>query len=69
MAKLDASQRKSLPSSDFAGKDRSYPIPDRSHAIQALRMKSHASPAEQKQIVSKVKKKFPGVGDTNPIYK
>lgn len=69
MAKLDASQRKSLPPSDFAGPDRSYPIPDKSHAVQALRMKSHASPAEQKKIVSKVKRKFPDVGETNPIYK
>jgi len=71
MSKLTADKRNSLPASDFAGKDRSYPIPDRSHAIQALRMKGHASPAEQKQIVFKVKRKFPDVGksETNPIYK
>jgi hypothetical protein len=35
MAKLTAKGRKSLPSSKFAGPDRSYPIPDKSHAANA----------------------------------
>ena len=62
MAKLSAAERNALPDSDFAGPDRSYPIEDKSHAQQALRMRGHASPSAQKKIVSKVKKKFPGVG-------
>lgn len=35
MGKLNAAKRNALPSSEFAGPDRSYPIPDRSHAINA----------------------------------
>ncbi len=35
MAKLTAKKRKALPSSTFAGPDRSYPIPDRAHAANA----------------------------------
>lgn len=65
MAKLDAAQRKALPSKDFAGSGRSYPIPDKSHAEQALRMEGHASPEEQKKITAKVQSKFPGVGKSD----
>lgn len=35
MAKLNAAARKKIPTSKFAGPDRSYPIPDRSHAANA----------------------------------
>jgi hypothetical protein len=35
MAKLTTSRRKGLPNSVFAGPDRSYPIPDKSHARNA----------------------------------
>ena len=42
MAKLTAGARKALPASTFAGPGRSYPIPDRGHAIAA---KSDASKA------------------------
>jgi hypothetical protein len=63
MAKLNSAERNALPASQFAlpGK-RGYPIPDTSHAEQALRMRGHASPGEQKQIVAAVAKKFPQVG-------
>lgn len=66
MAKLFAAKRNALPSSDFAlpGK-RAFPIPDKTHAVQALRMKSFASPSEQGEIVSDVHKKFPGVGKSS----
>jgi len=36
MAKLTAAQRKALPAKDFAGPDRSFPIPDRKHAKAAI---------------------------------
>lgn len=63
MAKLFAAQRNKLPSSDFAlPSQRAFPIENKSHAIQALRMKGHASPPEQSEIESKVATKFPGVG-------
>jgi hypothetical protein len=35
MAKLTSKQRNNLPNSSFAGPDRSYPVPDRSHAANA----------------------------------
>jgi hypothetical protein len=40
MAKLTAAKRKRIPSSEFAGPDRSYPIEDHNHAANA---KSRAS--------------------------
>lgn len=59
MAKLDTSQRKALPSHDFAGPDRSFPIPDASHARDALARAHFAQdPAE---IRAKVHRKFPGI--------
>jgi hypothetical protein len=64
MAKLTAAARKRLPKSTFAepGK-RAYPIPDKSHARNALaRVSQHGSPAEKKQVRAAVKRKFPGIG-------
>lgn len=72
MAKLTAKQRQSMPSKSFAlpGKGEgkggkgagSYPIPDKSHARNALaRAAQHASPSQQATIRSKVKAKFPGI--------
>jgi hypothetical protein len=62
MAKLTAKHRNSLPASTFAGPDRSYPIPDASHARNALaRASQHASSALKAKIRAKVHKKFPGI--------
>lgn len=62
MAKLTTQDRKNLPSSVFAGPDRSYPIPDRSHAANALaRASAFASPPLKKKIDAKVHKKYPGI--------
>jgi hypothetical protein len=73
MAKLTAKQRQGLPSSSFAlpGKGEgpqgkgsgSYPIPDKSHARNALaRVSQHGSSAEKARVRAKVKAKFPGIG-------
>jgi hypothetical protein len=35
MATLTSKQRDKLPAKDFAGPKRSYPVPDRAHAINA----------------------------------
>lgn len=35
MARLTAAQRDALPDSAFAGKNRTYPVHDRKHAIEA----------------------------------
>lgn len=73
MAKLKAKQRKALPSSDFAlpgkgtgpqGKGSgSYPIPDASHARNALaRVAQHGTSEEKKKVRAKVHAKYPGIG-------
>lgn len=62
MAILTTAKRKKLASSQFAGPDRSYPIPDASHARNALaRAAQNASPEEQQKIKDKVKRKFLGI--------
>ena len=43
MGKLTSKDRNSLPAGKFAGPDRSYPVPDKSHAANA---KARASQAE-----------------------
>lgn len=73
MAKLDAAARKKLPSKDFAlpgkGKGKSgkgsgsYPIPDRSHAANAL-ARSSGKPVAAK-VRAKVEAKFPGMGKSS----
>jgi len=73
MAKLSGKQRQSMPSSSFAlpGKGEgksgkgsgSYPIPDASHARNALaRVAQHGTSQEKAQVRAKVKAKFPGIG-------
>jgi hypothetical protein len=42
MAKLSSAGRKALPKSEFAGPNRSYPVPDKSHARNALARASQA---------------------------
>ena len=62
MAKLTAKKRNALPAKTFAGPDRSYPIPDASHARNALaRASQHAGPALKAKIRAKVHAKFPGI--------
>lgn len=63
MAKLDAKERNALPKSDFAGPDRSYPIPDRSHAANALARVSQFGTKELKERVTRaVHRKYPDMG-------
>ena len=75
MAVLSSAQRKAMPSSSFAlpGKGTgaggkgpgSYPIPDASHARNALaRVSQHGSPAEKAAVRAKVKARFPGIAQT-----
>lgn len=72
MAKLTAKARQSLPKSDFAlpGKGEgpkgagsgSYPIPDESHARNALaRVSQHGTAAEKAAVRAKVHSKYPGI--------
>ncbi len=65
--KLTAAARKKLPRSDFAiPKDEpesgSYPVPDRSHAQNALARVSQFGDAEEKaEVRKKVDARFPGL--------
>jgi hypothetical protein len=62
MAKLTAAKRKAIPSKDFAGPDRSYPINDASHARNALaRVSQYGTPALKSRVRSAVKRKYPGI--------
>jgi hypothetical protein len=72
MAVLSSKKRQSLPSKSFAlpGKGEgpkgkgagSYPIPDESHARNALaRVSQHGTSAEKATVRAKVAAKFPGI--------
>jgi len=64
MAKLTARARKAIPTSQFAGPKRSYPIPDRSHAANAKARAvqqyhaGHISKAVEEHIIGKANRKL-----------
>jgi hypothetical protein len=73
MAKLSSSSRSKMKPSSFAlpGKGEgkggkgagSYPIPDASHARNALaRVSQFGTPSEKATVRAAVKRKFPGIG-------
>lgn len=73
MAVLTMAKRKKIPASDFALPGRgegpsgkgagSYPVPDASHARNALaRVSQFGSPEEKAKVRAKVRAKFPGIG-------
>jgi hypothetical protein len=69
MSKLTTSERKQLKSSSFAepGK-RAYPIPDKSHARNALaRISQFGSPAEKAKVRAAVHRKFPAIGQRRTV--
>lgn len=73
--KLSSESRDKLPSKDFAGKDRSYPIPDASHAANAKARATQAvdagrmSAAEKAKIDAKANKKLPQRGQRTATNK
>ena len=62
MAELSTGARKKLPSSKFAGPDRNYPVPDKSHAGNAkaratqMLKRGLLSEAQHAKIVAKANK-------------
>lgn len=64
MAKLSSKERKHLPDSEFAEPGpRKYPIPDASHARNALsRVAANGSPAEKAKVRHAVHSKYPNIG-------
>lgn len=62
MSKLTTSERKEIPTKDFAGPDRSYPIEDKSHARNALaRVSQHGSSELKAEVRRKVHAKYPDI--------
>jgi hypothetical protein len=62
MAKLTAKARNAIPTKNFAGPDRSYPIENMSHARNALSRVSQFGTADLKKAVrAKVHAKFPSL--------
>jgi hypothetical protein len=62
MAKLTTAARKAIPTKNFAGPDRSYPINDASHARNALaRVSQFGSPGLKSRVRRKVAAKYPGI--------
>lgn len=61
MAKLTAEKRDALPAKDFGGPDRSFPIPDASHARVALGRASQFHPELKAELRAKVSRKFPDI--------
>lgn len=60
MAKLTAATRNKIPTKDFAGPDRSYPIEDMNHARNALsRVSQFGTDALKASVREKVYKKYP----------
>lgn len=59
----DSANRKKLEDSSFAlPKERKYPIPDESHARNALaRVAQHGTPEEQKKVRKAVEKRYPSL--------
>jgi hypothetical protein len=62
MAKLSSAARDKLPKGEFAGPDRSYPVPDKSHAANAKARPTQAvkagrmSESEKSKIDAKANK-------------
>jgi len=69
MAKLTTKARKAIPTGEFAGPDRSYPIEDKAHARNALsRVSQFGSPELKAKVRAKVHAKYPNIGKKKPIY-
>lgn len=69
MAKLTAKARKAIPTSKFAGPDRSYPDQDASHARNALSRVANKSPSLKARVDAKVHRDWPGIGGKNKAAK
>jgi len=63
-SELNSAARKKLSKSSFAIPERrAYPIPDESHARNALaRVAQHGTPEEQRRVRAAVHRKFPNIG-------
>jgi hypothetical protein len=58
VARLTAAERKRIPTKEFAGKGRSYPIPDKGHAKAAIVRAKEYHPADEATIIRRARKKL-----------
>jgi hypothetical protein len=70
MSVLTYKQRKNLPKSEFALSGGRYPIPDPSHARNALaRVSQYGTPTEKAEVRAKVHNKYPEIGTGSLLRK
>ncbi|MGA2270209.1 MAG: hypothetical protein ABSH44_17190 [Bryobacteraceae bacterium] len=68
MAKLTKKERDALPARDFAlPATRQFPIEDRGHAEDALRMMGNEPPKVQQQIKRAVHERYPDLGGPTKV--
>lgn len=68
MARLTSKERKSLPSGDFAGPDRSFPMQDKTHIEDAVRMEKFASPSTRAKINARARAAGVNVGGDGKVF-
>lgn len=68
MARLSAKQRKALPSGDFAGPGRSFPMNDMNHIEAAVREEKFASPATKAKINARARRAGVDVGGDGKTF-
>lgn len=56
--RLSAAQRRALPDSAFAGPNRTFPVPDRGHAIAAKALIKNAPPSARPNIKARANAKL-----------
>lgn len=62
MGKLTKAGRDAIPTSEFAGPNRSYPIQDRGHAKAALSFAGRKGGAIKERVDAAVHRKYPDMG-------
>lgn len=69
MADLSASDRRALPSSTFAGPNRSFPIPDAKHARAALMLINKAPASARAKIRARANAKLGNTPNRDDVAK
>ena len=68
MSRLTAKQRKAMPSSEFAGPGKSFPMNDKVHAEKAVQLEKYASPATKAKINARAKAMGVSVGGDGDVF-
>lgn len=68
MARLSAKQRKAMPSGNFAGPGKSFPMNDMTHARMAVAMEKYASPATKAKINARARAMGVNVGGDGKVF-